>query len=407
MTLNRWQEEKIKDALQNRRVAILSGSRQCGKTTISKRLVLGDAIYRTLDDVTLRKAAQADANGFVKHTKGTMIIDEIQKVPELITAIKMAVDNDTRYGQFLITGSVNIQTLPTVKESLAGRVKKVRLRPFTQGEVLQNKPNFINRLLNLDFIDNTDYDKENTLNIIFRGGFPEAVFSNNEKERTSWYRDYTNTILEADLKDITNIKRQDSMKELISIIASFSSKFIDKSDITAKLGISKITLDTYINVLEQTYLIDVLPPWLKSDYERINKQNKYFMTDTGLMSSILHWNYDNVFLDSDKSGKITETFVYNELIAQVELQDGEYDLYHYRDREKREIDFILENNDKIVGIEVKSGSTLNSDMFKHLRWFKKNMVKDKGFVGIVLYTGQNVVSFGENLYAVPINNLWE
>jgi predicted AAA+ superfamily ATPase len=146
---------------------------------------------------------------------------------------------------------------------------------------------------------------------------------------------------------------------------------------------------------------------LKSDYERVNKQSKYFMTDTGLMSSILRWNYDNVFLDSDKSGKITETFVYNELIAQVELQDGEYGLYHYRDREKREIDFILESDDLIVGIEVKSGSTVNNEMFKYLRWFNKNMVKNKDFLGIILYTGENVVPFGKNLYAVPINNLWE
>lgn len=407
MKINRWQEVKIKESLKSRRVVILSGSRQCGKTTTSKQMVSKDSIYRTLDDVTLRKAAQSDANGFVKHSKGTMIIDEIQKVPELITAIKMVVDENTRYGQFLITGSVNIQTLPTVKESLAGRVKKVRLRPFTQGEILQNKPVFVDRLLNSDFIDNTIYDKEKTLEIIFRGGFPEAVFNKSTKERNSWYIDYTNTILEADLKDITNIKRQDSMKELISILASYSSKYIDKSDITSKLGISKITLDTYINVLEQTYLIDVLSPWLKSDYERVNKQSKYFMTDTGLMSSVLHWNYDNVFLDEDRSGKVFETFVYNELIAQVELYDNEYELYHYRDREKREIDFILESNNKIFGIEVKSGSTVKNEHFKYLKWFKNNLVKDKEFTGIVLYTGQNIVPFGERLFAVPVNNLWE
>ncbi len=407
MTIRRWQENTIKDALENRRVVILAGSRQCGKTTTSKQILSKDFIYRTLDDATLLKAAQADAEGFVKHLAGTMVIDEIQRVPELITAIKKAVDEDTRYGQFLITGSVNIQTLPTVKESLAGRVKKVRLRPFTQGEIQEKQPNFINRIEQSDFIDNPAYDKEKVLELIFRGGFPEVVFMKNEKERASWHRDYVNTIIENDMRDIANIRRQDYMRELISIIASFSSKFIDKSKITSKLEISKVTLDSYINVLESTYLVDVLHPWLKTDYERVNKQNKYFMTDTGIMSSVLNWNYDNVYLDSDKSGKVFETFVYNELIAQTELTNDEYQLYHYRDREKREIDFILESSNRIYGIEVKAGSSISNDQFKHIKWFRDNLVKDKDFIGIILYTGQNTVSFGENLFAVPINNLWE
>ena len=270
--LQRWQEKSIKEALNSRRVVILSGARQCGKTTTSKTIVDKDCIFRTLDDTTLLQAAQSDPQNFIKHSKKTMVIDEVQRVPELITAIKKVVDEDTRYGQYLLTGSVNLQTLPTVKESLAGRVKKIRLRPLTQGEIAKKEPSFLNRLSHRDFVDNTDYDKESLLKLMFKGGYPEPLFMESSKERTSWYKDYLDTIIEYDLKDIANIKRQDSLKDLIAIIASFSSKFIDKSKITSSMGVANQTLDSYLGVLENTYLVDKLMPFLKTDYERVNKQ---------------------------------------------------------------------------------------------------------------------------------------
>ena len=364
----RWQEKVLKLALNNRRVVILSGARQCGKTTTSKIMVDKNATYRTLDDSTLFQAAKNDPQGFVKLSKGTMIIDEIQRVPELITAIKKAVDENTRYGQYLITGSVNLQTLPTVKESLAGRVKKIRLRPLTQGEILKKEPQILHRLQTQDFVNNNGYDKEKISEIIFKGGFPEPLNYKDKVERTAWYKDYLNTVIEFDLHDISNIKRQDSLKELVAIIASFSSKFIDKSKITAALSIANQTLDSYLGVLENTYLVDKLSPWLKTDYERVNKQSKYFITDTGLMASLLNWKEDDLILDVDKSGKIFETFVYNQLVSQVELDNNEYELYHYRDREKREIDFIIQDtNCNIYGIEVKAGSSVTKDQFKHLK----------------------------------------
>ncbi len=406
--LKRWQENSLKDALNSRRVVILSGARQCGKTTTSKTIVDNDCIFRTLDDTTLLTAAQSDPKSFIKHSKKTMIIDEVQRVPELITAIKKTVDENTKYGQYLLTGSVNLQTLPTVKESLAGRVKKIRLRPLSQGEIIENNPNFLNRLSKLDFVDNSDFDKESLLELMFKGGYPEPLFMHNQKDRTSWYKDYLNTIIEYDLKDIANIKRQDTLKDLMAIIASFSSKFIDKSKITTSMGIANQTLDTYLGVLENTYLVDKLSPYLKTDYERVNKQSKYFVSDTGLMCSVLNWKIDDLILDSDKNGKLFETYVYNQLISQVDLENFDYSLYHYRDREKREIDFIIQDsNNTIYGIEVKSGTLISKDHFKHLKWFKNNLAKDKKFVGIVLYSGENVVPFGENMFAIPINNLWD
>ena len=404
----RWQEDNLKDALETRRVVILSGARQCGKTTLAKSLNSDKRKYITLDDVTLYNLAKNDPQPFVKIEEGTLVIDEIQKVPELITAIKKAVDENLRYGQYLITGSVNIQKLPTVKESLAGRVRKVRLRPLAQGEILQNSPKFIQRIKKCDFINNKTYDKEQVSKLIYDGGYPEPLQFKINKSKRIWFNDYLNSIIENDLSDIANIRRQDYLKDTLSILASFSSKFIDKSKITSSLGISIQTLEKLIGVLENTYLVDRLYPWLKSDYERVNKQCKYFITDTGLMSAMLNWNLKDIFLDQDKSGKAFETYVYTQLISYVELESYEYSLSHYRDRNGHEVDFILEDSSNhIYGIEVKSGSSLSKDSAKHLKWFRDNLIKDKKFLGIVLYTGEYVVPISNDIYAVPINNLWE
>ena len=163
-------------------------------------------IYRTLDDSTLLQAAKKDPQGFIKLQKGTMIIDEIQRVPELITAINKTVDENTRYGQYLITGSVNIQTLPTVKESLAGRVRKIRLRPLVQGEILKNEPKFLNHIKNNDFVNNPNYDKNKITKLIFKGGFPEPLNFKKDSDRISWYKDYINTVIEFDLHDMSRTK---------------------------------------------------------------------------------------------------------------------------------------------------------------------------------------------------------
>ena len=404
----RWQETKLERALQSRRVVILSGARQCGKTTTVRKLGNRDYVYRTLDDVTLLKACMDDPDGFIKINDKSMIIGEVQKVTELILSIKKQVDKDTRYGQFLITGSVNIQASPTVRESLAGRVKYVRLRPLTQGEILGNSPTFLTRLINKNFIDNTGYDKRQCLRLIFDGGYPEVLSFDSRREKNSWYKDYVKTILEHDLKEISNITRFDNLKKIIEVIASYSSKFIDKTSLSTNCGVSTQAVDNYITVLENTYLIDKLHPWLKTDYERVNKRSKYFVTDTGLMSSLLKWKESEVLLNSDRSGKIFETYVYNQIISQIENSENYFELYHYRDREKREIDFLIQDeDDSIYGIEVKSGSNVSKESFKHLSWFKENLAKDKKFVGIVLYTGDYISSFGKDLYAVPINNLWE
>lgn len=404
----RWQKNVIAQALKTRRVLLLSGPRQCGKTTLARQLVSAETAYRTLDDVALRELAESDPRDFVTHTGKTLVIDEIQRVPQLLSAIKMAVDQDTRPGQYLLTGSANIQSLPGVTESLAGRIRKLRLRPLSQGEILQSKPAFLQRAFSLSFPQKAKQtsDRRAVLEMAFRGGFPEVI-ELNPRERKLWHLDYVDALIERDLQDIARIHRQDAIRELLKILAAWSSKYVDVSAIGSGLSIRRPTVESYINALEALYLVERIQPWIKTDYDRVGKHPRLFMTDSGLMASILGWNRDQIALDADRSGKLVETFVFNELAAQIESSETEYTLYHYRDREQREIDFLIERDDgALLGIEVKAGSALKSEHFKHLRWFKENIATKRPFSGFVLYTGETGGSMGENMWALPFSALW-
>lgn len=403
----RWQKKSIEQAMKTRRVLLLGGARQCGKTTLARQMATKTTEYRTLDDLALRHLAALDPHSFVKHAGKTLIIDEVQRAPALLSAIKMVVDDDKRAGQYLLTGSANIQSIPGAQESLAGRIGKIRLRPLTQGEILGGKPNFLPNAFNRSFKKSAEsYDRAHILSMAFRGGFPEAV-KLKPKERQAWHRDYVAALLDRDLQDIAKITRRSAMRDLIGIMAAWSGKLMDVSAIGAGLSIQRPTVESYINALEALYVIERVPPWTQTDYGRVGRQTKLFMTDGGLMSSILRWNEEQVALDADRSGKLVETFVFNELAAQIDVHGGSYELSHYRDREQREIDFLIERDDgALLGIEVKAGSALGEGDFRHLKWFRDNLAKKRPFTGLVLYSGAFVGSMGDGLWAVPFGALW-
>lgn len=403
----RIQKNSLDLALQSSRVVHLSGPRQCGKTTLARRIASKDADYRTLDDDVYLQSARIDPGGFVKHDKKHLIIDEIQRVPQLLMAIKKMVDMNNRPGQYLLTGSSNIQSLPGVTESLAGRIYKIRLRTLTEGEVLGVASSFLPRAFSQMFKQKGTADRDSILEIGFRGGFPEAIRLPCNV-RSIWHKEYIHALLERDLKDIAKIQRFQAMHDLIKIMASWSSKFMDLSAIGASLGISRATFETYINALEAMYIIERVKPWIRTDYDRVGKHSKVFMTDSGLMSSLLGWGMDQVRFDSDRSGKLVETVVFQHLSALIDASFGRYSLYHYRDREKREIDFLVEREDgAMVGFEVKASSSVGKSDFKNLDWFRRNMAKENTFVGVVLYAGEEALPFGNHCWAVPISDFWK
>lgn len=403
----RWQNQKLLHALKQRRVVLLTGPRQCGKTTLCRTICNDNIEYRTLDNRNLLEAARNDPAGFIKHSKSTLIIDEIQLAPELLLAIKEHVDLDDQKGQFLLTGSSNINSIPSVRESLAGRITNIRLRSFTQGEIAGTEPNFLDLVFSGKLqMQQLTCSQDDVISRALIGGFPEVI-QYSEKAKRNWHQDYITSILERDLKDIVNIRRKDSMRSLVAILAAWSSNFIDISAIGADLAINRITLESYINALETLYLIERVRPWTKTDYEIVGKKDKIFFSDTGLMSSILGWKQELIRFDSDRIGKVVETFIFQELAAQINYYMGEYELFHYRDKQKREIDFIVERDDGMLAlIEVKAGSAINAKAFRHIKYFKAHIAPQRKIVGIVLYSGEHIISYGDNMWAVPISIFW-
>lgn len=403
----RWGKALIERVLKYRRIVVVAGPRQCGKSTLVKEFADGEVLYWTFDDVEALNAVLADIKGFVYKPYRMIIIDEVQRIPSILSLIKMRVDEDTRPGQFLLTGSANIQSLPGVRESLAGRVNKIRLRTLSQGEIRGRSPDFLKRAFSQSFDDKWDeYSRDDILRIAFRGGFPEVI-ELDDRERSLWHRNYVEALIERDLKDIINIRRKDVMEQLFVILAAWSGKFMDVSSIGSGLSVQRSTIESYINALEALFVFERLRPWVNTDYGRVGKHSKIFVTDSGLMASMLGWRFDEIQFDSDRIGKLIETFIFKELSIQVDLDSDLYALYHYRDRQKREIDFIIEGpGGMILGIEVKAGFMIEQASFKHLRWFRDNLAKEKRFIGIVLYTGERALSFGEGMWAVPIGALW-
>ena len=405
--IRRWHESTLEHALETRRVIVVSGARQCGKSTLLEMAFGGRAEIRSLDSKTLRDSALMDPQTFVRNdTEAPLVIDEIQKAPELLSEIKLAVDRNRRPGQYVVTGSSDIYSAPEVQESLAGRVKNIRMRTFTQGEIRGVRPSFIQRLFTDSFASSySDCDKRSVLESAFRGGYPEA-FRLSDADRGDWFADYLKSLFTRDMKDDSHIRRQQALYEILKSVAAWSSKFADATKLMGACGLSRPTFTEYLGTLERYYLCERVEAWSGTDYARVGKRPKWFVCDTGLMASVLNWRMKDVELDSDRSGKLVETFVFGELVAQVEMTRG-CSLYQYRDSEKREIDFVVENADgDLVGIEVKAGSNVGREDFRHLAWFRDNLAKGRTFHGIVLYTGAHTLSFGDRLRAVPIATLW-
>ena len=402
---NRWQEKRVRELLENRRVVAISGARQSGKTTLARKVAAKQDTFLSLDNEDILATALSDPMGFVRHKKGTLIIDEIQKAPSLLLAIKQVVDADNRPGQFLLTGSADIATLPRITDSLAGRISHIRLRGLTMGEILGRQPTFLDKAFRRDWpLTIKGYDKPAILNLAFRGGYPE-VLALKQVARGAWFGDYKKSLLSRDLKDIANIQRQEVMDALLNVLSAWSGKLMDVEAICAPLSVTRRMLVNYANVLLLLCLFEKVPAWILTDYDRVGRREKIYAADTGMMAHLLDWREADVLYDPDKSSKMVETFVFNQLCAQTDFYH--YSLFHYRDRQKREIDFIVKNDaGGLLGIEVKSGSAVSRNDARHMVWFKNNIAKEREFIGIVLYTGDITLPLGEDMYAVPMAALW-
>lgn len=412
--LSRWAESNLKRALRTFRIACVVGARQTGKTTLVQFADLPDRCFVSLDSEKILKTAKDDPGFFLRqHAKAhPLIIDEVQKAPELIGEIKYQADRNDKKGQIILTGSADYRKLPHANESLAGRVGFTRVRAFTEAEARGIPPTFLESLFHgkLPFSgDFSRFGKEELFELILKGGYPELLGETDPVVRNDWFRSYLSQQILLDIRGQWGIRKQELMERVLGAAAIFSAKLLVKQNLTNLFEASWKTLDSYLSALQAMFLVDTLPAWTLKDYDRPGATGKLFVTDSGMMAHLLGIFTADTLLESpekaaNEGGKLTETWVYNQLVTEVEARPL-WRFWHLRTK-SHEIDFLVfDEKQRCIGIEVKSAESVSASDCKHLRWFG-DLYGPERFVGIVLYAGRQLRSFGHGCYAVPMPALW-
>ncbi len=405
----RYCKSTIKEALADTPVVFIMGPRQVGKTTLVKNLINKNWEYITLDDQAQLTLAQTDPVGFIRNLPANkkIALDEVQRVPELFVSIKQAVDENRAPGRFLLTGSANALLRPRLSDSLAGRMESIRLATLSECEIQNRRPTFLNKLLSLQApITKNIRVRDILLTRITKGCFPEPLQRSSEKRSTAWYQQYINTLIQRDIRDLTHIDHPELMTKLLKLTAFYSGKLINQTELGSKLGLDRLTIKKYIALLEQLFLIEQVPAWHSNEYKRLIKTPKLHSVDTGMMCSIRGLTRQRLVKQPSDFGILLETFVYNELRKQANWINEPLSFYHYRDKDKVEVDIIIENAlGECFAIEIKAAASLDAKDFTGLKRFQ-SIAGDRFKMGLLLYDGDHTNAFGENLFAVPLGSLW-
>ena len=402
----RFVERRVREALTDTRVVFVCGPRQSGKTTLAQMIAGSEMPFVTLDEQTDFNAASADPVGFLRRFDA-VVLDEIQRVPELILAIKVAVDRDPSPGRFLITGSANLMTLPIVADSLAGRMHVARLMPLAQAEVQKNRPSFLDeafagKMAKISQVSTGD----SLIERVLTGGYPEALRRTKWRRRRDWLLNYVEAIIQRDVQDIANIDQLFKMPQLLQYSAEFSGKLVNYASIGSGIGMNHATTRKYLDTFERLFLVYYLPPWYSSGIKRIAKTAKLHFLDSGLLAALLNLSSEKLEIDRTSFGRLLESFVVGELLKLASFSDDRYRFSHFRHRQRDEVDIVVEDMDgRIVGIEVKASATVALSDFSGLKKLEEEC-GDRFTLGVVLYDHEHIVSFGERLLAVPISALW-
>ena len=405
----RYLRTPIMDALADSLVVLIHGPRQCGKTTLA-RLVGDEAgfAYFTFDDDVQRAAAQADPVGYVADLPRRAVLDEVQRVPELFTSLKAAVDARREPGRFILTGSANVLLVPKLADSLAGRMEILRLHPLAQAEITGSASDFLARLLNADFKAGRSGQRLGMAlaKRVAAGGYPAALARATPRRRMAWYRDYADTLIQRDIRDLARISALDALPRLLAMAAGQTARLVNVSELAAPFQLSRPTIRQYMTLLSLIFLLEELPVWHSNRMKRLVKTPKLHLGDTGLACVLLGLDARMLWENRAVFGRLLETFVYQELRRHASWQEEMVIFSHFRDKDKVEVDVILESGGRVAGVEVKAAATVTGHDFRGLR--KIQDAAGKTFAaGVVLYDGEAVVGFGDNLYAVPISKLWE
>lgn len=402
----RFVERRVEEALADTPVVLIVGPRRAGKTTLVRKMGKIDRTFLTLDDQTVLAAAQSDPVGFVRGLDQA-IIDEIQRAPQLLLAIKKTVDEDYRPGRFLLTGSANVLTLPRVADSLAGRMETIRMLPLARGEIENRSPIFLESLYEGRLQSQREaIVGDDLVQLVLRGGFPEALSRYSERRRQDWGQSYLTSILTRDLRDIAEVEKLTELPKLLRLLAEHSGQLVNYSQLAGGINVNLRTGQRYVGLLEQVFLISTLQPWFNNALKRIVKTPKLHFLDSGLLAAARGLTFDRIKADRGKFGALLESFVFSEVLKLMTASKLRLTPYHFRDRDMREVDIVLERDDgMIVGIEVKASATVKSSDFSGLRALA-NICGDRFAFGAVLYDNTDVVPFGDRLMAAPLSCLW-
>ncbi len=458
----RYMLPRLREALADSPVVLIHGPRQCGKSTLAQTLShavhpgrrpsnivpisnpgpisspivplpaspptyaaaphgnesIGGYVYHSFDDDVLREAAQEDPVGFVSDLPEWVILDEVQRVPGLFTSIKLNVDRNRTPGRFVLTGSTNLFLLPQLSESLAGRIQIVRLHPLAQRELMgggiptnlwsDTRPGFLDDLFDGGFKSGqTTRLRDGLAERITAGGYVPAMALPSGRRRANWYRDYVETLVLKDVREMSRIRRLDELPRLLEAATAQTACLFNQDSLSRVLRITRPTVADYVALLERAFLLERLPAWSTNRSRRLVKTAKLHIGDTGVGCALLGIDAWALAADRRMLGQFVETFVYQELRKQACWYESHVSFHYYRDKDGAEVDIVIEKDGAaIAGIEVKAGATVTSSDFKGLR--KLARVCEARFrIGVVLYDGEATVRFGEGLYAVPIRRLWE
>jgi predicted AAA+ superfamily ATPase len=404
----RFVEPRLVEALADTPVVLIHGARQSGKTTLAQKL--GRArryAYFSFDDEVTLAAAQSDPAGFVADLPKRAILDEVQRAPELFTALKVAVDRHRTPGRFILTGSANVLLVPKLSDSLAGRMEILRLHPLAQCELAGRRPRFLDALFGGGFeLGRTQRLGSALAARIVAGGYPAALQRSQPHRRAAWYRQYVETSVQRDVLDLSRISAFDALPRLLALAAGQTAGLVNVTELAGPFQLSRPTIRDYVTLLERVFLLELLPPWFTNRRSRLIKTPKLHIGDTGVACALL--NIDAHALTKERStlGQLLETFVFQELRRQASWHESAIAFYHFRDKDGAEVDIVLERGAReVAGIEVKAGATVRSSDFRGLR--KLAAAAGERFVaGVVLYDGEATAGFGDGFYAVPIRRLW-